>query len=253
MMTRSLPAFAFAALLGVSALTTTDANALPGAVTTCTTTADGFPVCVGIADGGGGYGASDFLGAFALSEGGWMEIYSDNEGVWWVEHNTNGSVTIGEEKTGGGAQKKKGPAVPNVPGTYAKSSRAVGSGVASPAVKPNIVALKAEAAKVTGTFATVALAPSRAVDMSSLTSRKIALQVTGTGSCAAIMIATKDGKFVSSTGIKKMSFPSEQMVEIPNDGGNYKFDIKGNSGCMASKASMALTLRPRIIIPTAGK
>lgn len=75
-------------------------------------------------------------------------------------------------------QKKKGPAVPNVPGTYAKSSRAVGSGVASPAVKPNIVALEAEAAKVTGTFATVAL---------------------------------------------------------------------------VAKASMALTLRPRIIIPTAGK
>lgn len=206
MMTRSLPAFTFAALLGITAVfEPSDANALPGAVTGCTTTADGFPVCVGVADGGsGGYGASDFLGAFAMSGGGWMEVYSDGGGVWWVEHNTNGSVSIGEEKIGGGAQKKKGPNVPNVPGTYQKSARVIGTGTAQAAVKPNVAALKAEAAKVTGSFATMTLAPTRTVENTTTSGRQILLDVAGSGTCHAILIVTKDGKFVSSTGIKKM-------------------------------------------------
>lgn len=247
MMTRSLPAFAFAAFLGISALTTSsDANALPGANVSCTTTADGFPVCVGTTDSGsGGYGPSDFLGAFPMSGGGWMEVYSDDAGVWWVEHNTNGSVTIGEEKTGGGAQKKKSAnAIQNVPGTYTKSARAASTGAPTSAIKPNVALLKAQAAVATGSFATVTPSKPGVLMNGPAGSRNVSLNVGGNGSCSAIMLVTKDGKLVSSTGIIPMSFPHQRTIELPNEAGSYKVEFKGNKGCMPSKASTQLTVTP---------
>lgn len=251
MTSRSLPAFTFAAVLGITALfEPSDANALPGAVVGCSTTADGFPVCVGTTDtGSGGGGPSDFLGAFAMSGGGWMEVYSDNEGVWWVEHNTDGSVSIGEEKVGGGAQKKKSASsIPNVPGTYTKSARALGTGAAMPATKPNVAALKAQAAQITGSFATVTPSKPGVLMNGPAGSRSVKLDVPGNGTCSAIMLITKNGTLVSSTGIVKMSFPHQRTIELPNQAGTYKVEFKGNTGCMPSKASTQLTVTPVAIM-----
>lgn len=244
MLSRSLSAFAFAALLGLSAVTTsTDANALPGAQVGCSTSPGGFTVCVGTTDSGGAGGASEFLGAFAMSGGGWMEVYSDDDGVWWMEHNTDGSVSIGEEKLGGGAQKKKSAnPVQNVPGTYTKSSRAVGSGPATTATKPNLVALKAQAAQVSGSFTSVS--PSKAsVPMNGAAgSRDITLNLAGSGKCSAIVLVTKNGQLVSSTGIIPMSFPHQRSIQLPNEIGTYKVEVKGNTGCMPSFVTTQVTV-----------
>lgn len=248
MITRSLSAVAFAALLGLSTFTaSSDANALPGAQVGCSTTADGWPVCVGTTDAGGaGGGPSNFLGAFAMGSGGWMEVYSDKDGVWWVEHNTDGSVTIGEDDLGGGGgggggggakKKKSANNIQNVPGTYTKSSRAVGVGPAMPAVKPNVTALKAQAAQVTGSFASATPSKTSVPLNGPAGSRDVAVSFGGTGTCSALMIVTKYGQLVSTTGIVKMSFPAQRTIQLPNSAGTYKVELIGNTGCMPSKKS----------------
>ena len=248
MMTRSLPAFALAALLGVSTFAS-DAKALPGADVKCSTTFDGFPVCVGTTDSGGGSGPSDFLGAFAMGGGGWMEVYSDEGGVWWVEHNTDGSVMIGEDglnatSGGGGGAKKKKSANPiqNVPGTYTKSTRAVGTGTAIAAVKPNVAALKSQAAQLKGSFSSVTPSKTSVPMDGAAGSRDVSLSFAGQGTCAALMIVTKYGQLVSSTGIVPMSFPAQRSISLPNVAGTYKVELIGNSGCMSSKTSAYVTV-----------
>lgn len=249
MMSRSLSAFAFAALLGLSTLTaSSDANALPGAQVGCSTTADGFPVCVGTTDAGGagGGGPSDFLGAFAMGGGGWMEVYSDENGVWWVEHNTDGSVSIGEDDLGGGGsggggggakKKKSANPIQNVPGTYTKSARAAGTGAAMPAVKPNVPALKAQAAQVTGSFTTATPSKTSVPMNGAAGSRDVTVNFAGSGTCSALMIVTRYGQLVSTAGIVKMTFPTQRSIQLPNTAGTYKVELIGNTGCMPSKVS----------------
>jgi hypothetical protein len=245
MKNRTIRALALASVACAAALsTTTDASALAGAVTTCSTTADGFPVCVGTTEAGGGSGPSSFIAAFPLSTGGWTEVYSDDSGVWWIDHNPNGSVTIGEEKTGGGAQKKAGPSTPNVPGTYTKQTRMIGSGTPVSAIKPNVAALKAVAAQQTATFGGMSTSTQKIAYNAPSGARHVGVVVRGSGTCHAITVVTRDGKFVSSKGIEKRTFPSMQYVDLPNVPGKYRIDVKGNSGCMPSKASAYVTVAP---------
>ncbi len=259
MCARSISGFTFAALLGLAALgTSSDASALEPGQIGCTYTADGFPVCTGTTDAGGagGGGPSDFLGAFPLSGGGWMEVYSDDDGVWWVDHNTDGSVTIGEEKLGGGAQKKKGPSTPNVPGTYSKHTRMVGFGTPAATTKPNLIALKSAAAKPTGSFTTSTPSTASIILNGTPASRHVTLSMNGSGSCHALVLVTKDGKLVSSSGIVKMNFPGTAAVDLPNVLGTYKIDVKGNSGCMTAKASTQVVIKGVVVampIPGAGR
>lgn len=246
-MNRTLSFALAAAAVIVATSASHDASAAAG-VPSCTTTADGFPVCVGYTDGSSGGGASTFLGAFAMTNGGWVEFYDDSDGQWWIEHNTDGSVTIGGDEPGGGAKKKSGPAQkPNVPGTYTKEKRPVLPGAAVPAVKPNLLALKAAAAKQTASIAS--MTPSTQAFAPNARSRRVDLKLQGSGSCSGLVLVTKNGNFVSSTGITKMSFPSTRGVELPSTIGRYKIEFTGNTGCMNRKLSTEVTVMGNIRFP----
>lgn len=246
-MNRSLSAALALAATVVFSAASHDASAAAG-VPSCTTTWDGFPVCVGFVDAGSGGGASTFLGAFAMPNGGWVEFYDDSDGQWWIEHHSNGSVTVGGDEPGGGAKKKSGPSQkPNVPGAYSKGARPVLAGVAVPATKPSLVALKAAAAKQTGT--PTGMTPSTTAFQPNVASRKVDLKLAGSGSCSGIVIVTKGGNFVSSTGIKPTSFPSTQSVELPANIGRYKIEFTGNTGCMNKKLSTEVTVMGQIRFP----
>jgi hypothetical protein len=246
-MNRTLSLALAAAAVIVATSASHDASAAAG-VPSCSTTADGFPVCVGFTDGSSGGGASTFLGAFAMPNGGWVEFYDDNDGQWWIEHNANGSVTIGGDEPGGGAKKKSGPSQkPNVPGAYTKQKRPVLAGVAVPAVKPSIVALKAAAEKQTASVAS--MTPSTQAIAPNARSRRVDLQLKGTGSCSGLVLVTKNGAFVSSTGITKVSFPSTRGVDLPASVGRYKIEFTGNTGCMNRKLSTEVTVMGAIRFP----
>lgn len=244
------PSFTFAALsvaaaaAAVSLSTSHEASAAENtSMVICTQTSEGFPVCTGTIGEGGG-GPSVLAYAAPLSGGGWTEVYDD--GDWWVDHNPDGSVSIGSDDGESGldfgqASYIHGPSLPAVPGSYQGKSKPSTAGKTTwKGPKRSLAALKAANATKTGAFS--ALTPAQRSITLGQTSPSVDVSFTGTGSCKGFLVVTKDGKLVSTSGMATFSFPSKKAVSLPKQGGKYKVELIGNQGCMGAKASTEVSV-----------
>jgi hypothetical protein len=194
---------------------------------------------------GGGGGPSTFLGAFASDNGGnggWVEFYSDDEGEWWVEHHANGDSQVGWDMGGPGASYINGPKFSsNKEGTYHDKKRPTLSGVKKTGPKRSYLAAKAAAAKQTAKLAGMTAAPvARVSSFGSFAS----LSLAGSGQCKAAFVVTKNGQFVSSTGIIPVAFPSTRSVLLPSAAGTYNVEVRGKDGCLNQNRSAAVAVQP---------
>lgn len=250
------PSFTFAALSlaavagAVSLSTSHEARAAQNqSMVICTENSQGFPVCTGtIGDGGGG--ASILAYAAPLAGGGWTEVYDD--GAWWVDHNPDGSVTIGEDDglDFGQASYIKGPSLPEVPGSYQGKSKPSSAGKSTwKGPKRSLAALKAANAAKTGSPSS--LTPAQKSITLGEANPSVDVTFAGTGTCKGFLVVTKEGKLVSTSGMASFSFPSKRALSLPKAGGKYKVELIGNQGCMGAKASTEVnvlyTFNPSIL------
>lgn len=253
------PSFTFAALSlaalagGLSLATSHEARAAENTSNViCSQTSEGFPVCTGTIGEGGG-GPSILAYAAPLAGGGWTEVYDD--GDWWVDHNPDGSVTIGSDDGESGldfgqASYIKGPSLPQVPGSYQGKSKPSTAGKPTwKGPKRSLAALKAANATKTGAFST--LTPAQKSITLGQTEPSVDVSFAGTGTCKGFLVVTKDGKLVSTSGMTSFSFPSKKAITLPKQGGKYKVELIGNQGCMGAKAATEVnvlyTLSPIIL------
>lgn len=248
MFKKPLAAVALAAV-AVAFSTSHDARAdINEGAMVCTQSSEGFPVCVGSVGEGG---ASILAYAAALPGGGWTEVYDD--GDWWVDHNPDGSVSIGfDEGFGSGASYIKGPSLPEVPGNYQKKSKPSTAGKPTwKGPKRVLSQLKASASTKTGAF--TSLTPTAAqlrVAQGQTTAPTADITFAGYGQCKGFVVVTKDGKLVSSK-LETLSFPSKKAVALPKTPGKYKIELAGNSGCMGQKrATEVSVVYDLVAIPT---
>lgn len=228
----------------------------------CTQTSEGFPVCTGqIGEGGGG--ASVLAYSAWLPNGGWTEVYDD--GDWWVDHNPDGSVTIGFDDAGSanpfaGANYIKGPSLPDVPGNYQKKQKPSTAGKPTwKGPKRNLAQLKASASVKTGAFSSLIPASANvSFVQGQAAAPSVDVTFAGSGQCKGFLMVSKDGKLVSSSA-QSFSFPGKKPVALPKAPGKYKIELLGNSGCMGLRRStevsvnMVLRARPIALPRIAGR
>lgn len=191
---------------------------------------------------------STFLGAFASDNGGaggWTEFYSDEDGEWWVEHHADGGTSVGWE-----ANFISGPKMGNKEGSYSKKPRPAVKGVLRTGPKKTFAAAKAKAAATTGTLASISAGPVTTA-FGSLKFGQLAMQ--GSGQCKASIVVSKDGKFVSATGIVPVSFPSNRPVALPSEPGNYVVTVNGKDGCLGQARATQFTVPAARVVRVAGR
>ncbi len=190
---------------------------------------------------GGGGGPSTFLGAFAMSGGGWVEFYSDDDGEWWVEHNSNGTTSVGWD-AGGYGNYINGPNLSfgSKEGSYANKSKPSLKGKVTTGPKRSFAAAKAAAATKTGTLT------SMVVPTTTYEGASIDLSLGGSGQCKASISVHKNGEFVSSTGIVPVSFPSKRTISLSQGAGEYTVTLNGKDGCVGQSKTAKIQVNKRL-------
>ena len=219
----------------------------------CYEASDGFPVCIGSTGGGGSSGSGGasggdrFVGAYVHDDGSWSEVYNDDDGsgYWWVTHNSDGSSTIGDTM-GGSANYITGPKFSvSVPGALKDKPAGSGQAWSGPAKpKPS----KTRTGTLTGA-GVVASSIQLPTQRGAIPEAK--LYYVGTGKCDVGVVVSKDGKLVSSGGVKKMQAGITKIpVPLPAVAGTYKLDLVGEQGCFGGRGSVEVKVTsPRIVIP----
>lgn len=217
----------------------------------CTESSQGFPVCYGTVGESGSDGPSSLAYSAWLPNGGWTEVYDD--GDWWVDHNPDGSVTVGFDDLGGGsASYINGPKLPAVPGNYQnKEKPSKASKPVSSKPKHNFAALKSAALSKTGSF--VSLTPANAkvvVGQNQTAAPSVDVTFAGTGQCKAFLLVKKDGQLVSSSA-QPFSFPAKKPVALPKTPGKYTIELRGGPGCMGLTRSTEVAVQAELVrLPT---
>lgn len=203
----------------------------------CTESSQGFPICTGYIGESGSDAPSSLAYSAWLPNGGWTEVYDD--GDWWVDHNPDGSVTIGSDDGGSGANYFAGPKLFDAPGNYQNKSKPSSSGKPQwKGAKHSLAQLKASASVKTGNFTALAPATGQVPIPAALAaSPTVDVSFVGTGQCKGFLMVSKDGKAVSSAA-QAFSFPSKKPVVLPRAAGKYTISLVGNSGCMGLKRTV---------------
>jgi hypothetical protein len=201
----------------------------------CGENSQGFPVCTGYIGESGSGGASELAYSAWLPNGGWTEVYDD--GDWWVDHNPDGSTTIGFDDAAG-ANYFAGPKLFDAPGNYQGKSKPSSSGKSTwKGPKRSLTQLKASATVKTGAFTALSPASGQVpVPASPMLAPSVEVSFAGTGQCKGFLLVSKDGKAISAAA-QAYTFPSKKAVLLPRATGKYKIELVGNSGCMGLKRS----------------
>lgn len=238
-MIRISAVFAAVALVGSMAQTAEARDEASG--TTCIPDPSG-PNVTFCTIGQGGSDTATFLGAFASDnggKGGWVEFYSDDEGEWWVEHHSDGGTSVGWEE-GSGANYLTGPKLSFGAPEGAYKKKPALKGVAKKGAKRSYASAKAAASIKTGSVSTFS-APPRTV----LTPNpSVQLTFAGTGQCKANVVVFKNGKWISSSGIVAMNFPSTKAQALPSEVGEYTISLQGRDGCVGLQRSVKVSVVP---------
>lgn len=236
MLKKSLVALSLAATAAVAGSSHVAEAAQNQSQVICTETSQGFPICTGYIGDSGSGGAAELAYSAWLPNGGWTEVYDD--GDWWVDHNPDGSTTIGFDD-GPGANYFAGPKLFDAPGNYHGKDKPSSAGKSTwKGAKRNLAALKASASVKTGSFTALSPATGQVAIPTALTAAPVVdVSFVGTGQCKGFLMVSKDGKALSSAA-QAFTFPSKKPVVLPRAAGKYTISLTGNSGCMGQKRSV---------------